>query len=155
MKDIKMADNLTPKEEAFAQKFVELGNASEAYRIAYQVSEDTKQESVWSMASRLLSKHNVSQRVIELQDMHRERHEITIDSLTEELEIARKMAMDGNAASAAVSAIMGKAKLHGLLVVKNEHTGKDGGSIEHTVSKIEHTIIDPNAPSYSEFKQPL
>ena len=26
-----------------------------------------------------------------------------------------------------------------------EHTGKDGGPIEHTVSKIEHTIVDPNA----------
>jgi hypothetical protein len=30
-----MADKLTPKQEAFAQKYVELGNASEAYRFAY------------------------------------------------------------------------------------------------------------------------
>jgi hypothetical protein len=26
-----------------------------------------------------------------------------------------------------------------------EHTGKNGGPIEHAVSKIEHTIVDPNA----------
>jgi phage terminase small subunit len=37
---------------------------------------------------------------------------------------------DEKGASAAVAAVMGKAKLHGLLIEKNEHTGKGGAPIE-------------------------
>jgi hypothetical protein len=52
---------------------------------------------------------------------------VSVDSLTQELEEARKLAMsDEKGASAAVSAIMGKAKLHGLLIDKKQLTGEDG-----------------------------
>lgn len=140
-----MADKLTPKQEAFAQKYVECGNASEAYRFAYDVSEDTKPETIWKEAYLLLGNPKVAPMVEKLQQEHRERHSVTIDMLTAELDEARQLALkDEKGASAAVSATMGKAKLHGLLVDKAEHTGKNGGPIEHTVSKIEHTIVDPN-----------
>jgi hypothetical protein len=43
-----------------------------------------------------------------------------VDSLTAELEEARSVAMAEKQASAAVSATMGKAKLHGLVVDKQE-----------------------------------
>ena len=52
----------------------------------------------------------------ELQEQAAKRHGTTIDSLTAELEKARETEMDTGQVSAAVSAIMGKAKLHGLLV---------------------------------------
>ncbi len=45
---------------------------------------------------------------------------MTVDGLTWELEKARQVAMDARNAAAAVQAIMGKAKLHGLLVDKQE-----------------------------------
>ena len=45
---------------------------------------------------------------------------MTIDGLTDELEAARILAYNNGQASAAVSATMGKAKLHGLLVEKRE-----------------------------------
>jgi len=45
-------------------------------------------------------------------------HSITVDGLTAELEAARAVAMEEKQASAAVSAILGKAKLHGLIVDK-------------------------------------
>ena len=45
---------------------------------------------------------------------------MTVDQLTDQLEKARQVAMDARNAAAAVQAIMGKAKLHGLLVDKQE-----------------------------------
>jgi phage terminase small subunit len=140
-----MADKLTPKQEAFAAAFIETSNASEAYRTAYDVGEDTKPESIWVNASKLLSDAKVAQRVAELQQEHRERHAVTVDMLTAELDQAKELALNIEQPAAMTSAIMGKAKLHGLLVDKAEHTGKNGGPIEHAVSKIEHTIVDPNA----------
>ena len=135
-----MADKLTPKQEAFAAAFIETSNASEAYRTAYDVREDTKPESIWVNASKLLSDAKVAQRVAELQQEHRERHAVTVDSLTLELEEARIVATSEKQGAAMTSATMGKAKLHGLLVEKNEIKA----DLNVQVSKIEHTIIDPN-----------
>ena len=53
------------------------------------------------------------------------RHEISEDSLLEELEQARLAALENQQASAAVAATMGKAKLCGMLVERKE-TGKPG-----------------------------
>jgi phage terminase small subunit len=136
-----MTDKLTPKQEAFAAAFIETSNASEAYRTAYDVGEDTKPESIWVNASKLLSDAKVAQRVAELQQEHRERHSVTVDSLTQELEEARMVATAEGQGAAMTSATMGKAKLHGLLVDKNEIKA----DLNVQVSKIEHTIIDPNA----------
>jgi phage terminase small subunit len=118
---------LTQKQEAFCSAYVETGNASAAYRQAFDVGADTKPETVWSNASRLLADSKVAARVQELRSIAREMAMVSVGSLTEELEQARLKAMaDDKGASAAVSATMGKAKLHGLLVEKTELTGKDG-----------------------------
>lgn len=108
--------DLTAKQEAFALAYVETGNASEAYRRSYDVGADTKPESVWQAASRVLADIKVSSRVKELQQEARDLMLVSVGTLTEELELARIKAMgDEKGASAAVSAIMGKAKLHKLL----------------------------------------
>ena len=122
---------ITAKQEAFSLAYVETGNASEAYRRAYDVRPDTKPESIWREACRILASEIVAARVMELQDAARERAMVTVHGLTAELEEARLLAMtDEKGASAAVSAIMGKAKLHGLLVDKKEHSGPNGGRFE-------------------------
>ncbi|MBZ9807684.1 terminase small subunit [Mesorhizobium sp. ESP-6-2] len=109
-------DGLTQKQDDFALAFVETGNASEAYRRSFDVGEDTKPETIWSEASRLLASPKVSARVQELRDMARDMAMVSVESLTAELEKARSHAMaDPKGAAAAVSAIMGKAKLHKLL----------------------------------------
>lgn len=46
-------EELTPKQEAFAQRFVETGNASEAYRQAYN-AEAMKAETVHRKAKELM-----------------------------------------------------------------------------------------------------
>ena len=58
---------LTPKQNKFAEEYVNTGNASEAYRRAYDVGADTKLETIASKASHLLAEYNISTRVKELQ----------------------------------------------------------------------------------------
>ena len=66
---------LTPKQELFCQHYVDIGNASEAYRLAYNC-EKMKQSSVWSLACRLLDNVKVRSRVEELQQQQAERFKV-------------------------------------------------------------------------------
>lgn len=58
---------LTPKQERFAQVYVQTGNASEAFRQAYDASK-TKPEVVNVKGSQILANGNVMVRVKQLQD---------------------------------------------------------------------------------------
>jgi len=110
---------LTPKQEKFARLYIELSNASEAYRRSYD-AKNMKSESIHVNACKLLADAKVAQRVKELQEMHVKRHMVTVDSLTKELEEARELALRIENPAPAVSATLGKAKLHGLLTDKIE-----------------------------------
>ena len=112
--------NLTPKQEAFALAYVETGNQSEAYRMAYDVGENTKPETVWKRASELMADGAVAGRVSELKAQAAERLMVTVESLTRELDEARVLAKEVANPAAMTGATMGKAKLHGLLVEKQE-----------------------------------
>jgi hypothetical protein len=70
----------------------------------------------------MLAEGKVQARLEELQEQAAKRHGTTIDSLTSELEAARDGAMGTGQFSAAVSATMGKAKLHGLIKPNNDAT---------------------------------
>jgi len=111
---------LTAKQEAFCLAYVETGNASEAYRVAYEVGENTKPETVWKRSSELLAGGAVTGRVAELKAMATERLMVTLESLTAELDEARKLAKEVANPAAMTGATMGKAKLHGLLIEKQE-----------------------------------
>jgi phage terminase small subunit len=113
-----MTKPLTPKQEAFCLKYVECSNASEAYRHAYNVGENTKPETTWVKACELMATGKVSARVFELQKMAQERTMVTIESITKELEEARKLGKKTEQSSAMTAASMGKAKVNGLLVDK-------------------------------------
>ena len=130
---------MTPKQEAFALAYIETGNASEAYRQAYNVN-GKSDNAVHVAASRLLDNAKVSLRVKELQTAHRERHDVTVDSLTKELEDARDLATENKQPAAVVSAVMGKAKIHGLLTDRHEHSGPGGGPIDISSSSEWQTI---------------
>jgi phage terminase small subunit len=67
------------------------------------------------MASEWVRDAEVQLRLETLQAEAAKRHGTTIDSLTSELEAARDGAMGTGQFSAAVSATMGKARLHGLM----------------------------------------
>ncbi len=106
---------LTVKQEKFCQAYVETGNASEAYRMAY-ATDKMKATSINSKAYELLNNGEITVRVAQLQHEHRTKHDITVSELLKELEEARKKALSAETpqASAAVAATMGKARLTGL-----------------------------------------
>ena len=62
---------LTPKQEKFCQLYIELGNASEAYRQAYSCDK-MKPESIHVNAAKLLENTKITLRISELQAEHRE-----------------------------------------------------------------------------------
>src|SRR5262245_38159299 len=73
-----------------------------------------------SNAYRLRENEGVKQYLSELEAQTMKRHEVTIDSLLTELEEARLNAKAAKQPSSEVSAVMGKAKLTGLLVDRQE-----------------------------------
>lgn len=116
---------MTPKQEQFARLYVETGNASEAYRQAYN-TDNMKPETVTNEAYKLLQDPDISAMVDGLKEEARQRHAVTVDDLLSELEQARAAALAAPTpqSSAAVSATMGKAKMLGLLVDKAEIKAK-------------------------------
>ena len=126
----------TEKKEKFAQKFVELGNASDAYRASYNAS-NMKVSTINKRASELLKDGYVTGRIEELREQHAQRHNVTVDSLTEEPEEARGLAIKTEQTSSAVSATMGKAKLHGLLIEKQENL-----NVDLTISEDDKDILE-------------
>lgn len=111
------------RHESFAQALAKGKSAAEAYvEAGYKPSR--------SAASRLSTNVNIERRVAELQGRAAKKVEVTLESLLNELEEARTLAMGEKQTSAAVSATMGKAKLTGLLIEKREHTGRNGGPIQ-------------------------
>ena len=136
-----MADTLTPKQEKFAQKYIETGSAAEAYRLAYD-AENMKPVTIRRKAAELLEHGNVSARIRALQDMHLERHIVSVDSITQELEQARQAALEHRQPGAAVSASMGKAKIHGLVVEKSDVT------LRKPISEMTEAELDAEIAEY-------
>lgn len=133
---------LTPKQENFCRSYIETGNASEAYRQSYSAG-DMKPETVNRSAKELLDNPKIAARVAELLEGHKQRHNVTMDSITTELDEAKALALRVESPSAAVAAIMGKAKLHGLLVEKTELKGSLDTKISGPeVSKADRAILD-------------
>jgi len=120
---------LTPKQEKFAQLYVELGDASEAYRRSYDTSK-MKPASVNRTAKAQVDNVKIAARIATLKESHAKRHAVTVDTLVAELEEARQIALGVPAPSAAVAATMGKAKLLGL------DQQRDTGSAEDAVTAL-------------------
>jgi phage terminase small subunit len=76
---------LRVKQERFLQIFLEKGNASEAYRQAYDVGPDTKPETIHRCAAELLANPKVTPRLEQMRAELRERNAITLDRLVEAL----------------------------------------------------------------------
>ena len=78
-----------------------------------------------AMASRLWASPSMQEYAEEVRAEMREKFMVTVESLTEELEEARKAALgaENPQCGAAVSATMGKAKLYGLDKQLVEHSG--------------------------------
>lgn len=115
---------VTEQQEKFCRAFVEIGNASESYRRAYN-TEKMSPTTVNRKASELLDNGSITARLEQLRQVHAKRHNVTVDSLVAELEEIKRIALKAETpqTSAAVSAVMGKAKLTGLDKQVVEMTG--------------------------------
>jgi phage terminase small subunit len=110
---------LTQKQERFAQVYVETGNASEAYRQAYNVttqSDGTINRNAWN----LLHRSKIERRVNEIRAEHAKRHEINVDSLTERYYEVMALAQAKGDTSTMKAALDSLAKLHGVWVDRSE-----------------------------------
>lgn len=79
-----MSNTLTPKQKHFCLAYIETGNASEAYRLAYS-AENMKPETINVKASELLANGKIAVRVKEIQAEHQKRHDVTMDDILCEL----------------------------------------------------------------------
>ena len=76
-------NKLTPKQRKFAEEYVNTGNASEAYRRAYDVSETTSLDTIKVNSSKLLADTNIILTVKELQKQEAEAFQITRKEVAE------------------------------------------------------------------------
>lgn len=131
---------LTAKQEAFCIAYLETGNASEAYRRAYD-AEKMSATSINRSAKDVIDNPKIASRLAELRAPIVKKAQITVEDLLRELEEARTVAMtcETPQSSAAIAATMGKAKLLGFDKQVVELTGKNGGAI---ITRVERVIID-------------
>jgi phage terminase small subunit len=113
-----MAD-LTAKQASFIAGIISGSTQSDAYRDAYD-AENMTDKQIWEEACKLAATPKVSQRLFEYQKELRERLLVSVESITSELNNARDLAEEEKQPSAMTGAIMGKAKLHGLLIERQE-----------------------------------
>lgn len=129
--------NMTPKQIAFCQAYLETGDASEAWRRSYDASKSNK-NSVNRRGHEMLQHSKVIAYLAEERAHIMARHRITVDDLLSELEEARTAALGADTvqSSAAVSATMSKAKLLGLDKQIIDHQSSDGSMSGHLTFNI-------------------
>jgi phage terminase small subunit len=74
---------LTPKQRKFAEEYVNTGNASEAYRRAYDVGKNTSIDTIKVNSSKMLADTNISLTIKELQIKQANKYEITRKEVAE------------------------------------------------------------------------
>jgi len=119
---------LTVKQENFCLAYMETGNASEAYRRAYN-ADAMKAETVNKRASELMTNGAITGRIEVLRGKVEAKALLTIERLTNDLlRIAKKGEdlAEAPGLSVARASLMDAAKLNGLVVDKKDHSSSDG-----------------------------
>ena len=114
-------NHLTKKQERFAQLYVELGNASEAYRQAYDTSAPAQRVHV--EACGLLKHPKVARRVQDLKDELEER---ALWRRVKSVKVLAEIAEQGEKDSDRVNAVKALNSMHGWDKQTIDHTSSDG-----------------------------
>lgn len=125
---------LTPKQEAFCLELAMSGNASEAYRSAYNAGK-MKPETVSRRAADLVANGKIAARLENLRFDARERSGITLADHLGTLRLLREEARKTGQLSAAITAETNRGKASGLYVERTEISGPGGGPIETVDAK--------------------
>jgi phage terminase small subunit len=113
---------MTPKQERFCLAYIETGNASEAYRSAYNAGK-MKAETIHRNAKALLDNNKVATRLQELRAPAVKAAQITLEQHLADLRRLRDLAEASEKYGPAVTAEMARGKASGLYVDKVEHSG--------------------------------
>ena len=117
---------LTPKQDDFCHKFLELKSASAAYREVYDAA-GSKPETVHRNGTTLLNNSKVATRLDELRAKADQYTEITLEEVSGALRTALDQALDRGQSGAAVAAAMGLGKLGGLVTDRQRIETVDEG----------------------------
>ena len=110
---------LTQKQENFCLAYIETGNASEAYRRAYN-AQRMKPETINRAAKELIDNSKITARIEELRGPVVEAAGITLARHLEELARLRDEARAAGQLSAAINAEISRGKASGLYIDKKE-----------------------------------
>lgn len=106
---------LTEQREIFAREVVRVGVASRAYLLAYKCKPDIRPNTVAKEASKLLAIPAVIRRIEQLRAQAAAKCGVTVETQIVKLEQHREGAMEDGAWGAANQAVMGQARVAGLL----------------------------------------
>ncbi len=107
---------MNPKRQAFVREYaVSRNGLQSAIRAGYS------EKTAGQIANNLLKILEVKEALAELEAKHADQCGVTIENLTREIEKDREQARQLGQPSAAISASMGIAKLHGLVVDRAEN----------------------------------
>jgi phage terminase small subunit len=114
--------NLTLKQERFCLVYMETGNATEAYRQAYDVS-GMKPASINRKAKEMLDNGNISARLLALRAPAIKKAQISLETHLKALQDLRDAAAAYAQYSAAITAETNRGKASGLYTEKVDVTG--------------------------------
>ena len=124
---------LTPKQEAFCLAYIETGNASEAYRRAYD-ARNMNENSINRKAKELIDNVKITARLQEIRKPAVERAQITLETHLADLKSLRDKADSAEKFGPAIAAEIARGKASGLYVEKVEHSGDPDKPIKHDVT---------------------
>ena len=108
---------LTPKQEAFCIAYIETGNATEAYRRAYEPTTN-KEATLNRSAKALVDNPKIASRVSELRAPVIEAAQLTLESHLEELKRLRDAALSAEKYGPAINAEVARGRASGFYVEK-------------------------------------
>lgn len=104
---------LTPKQETFCLEYLKTGNASEAYRLAYD-AKAMKENTINRNAHQLLKNNKITARIDELKGPAIKKAQMTLESHLEDLLMLRKKAEEEGKLDAAIRAEIARGKHSGV-----------------------------------------
>jgi phage terminase small subunit len=138
---MKPARKLTPKQEAFCLAYTKTGNASEAYRQAYDASEMSA-AAVEVEASRLLNHPKVTLRLASVQEKEEVKALLSLEEHMQQLRELRDRAVALGQMSAAIRAEVKRGELRGFYVMQVE-SGVIGEFADWSDEELEAFINSP------------
>lgn len=114
---------MTQKQENFCAAYIETGNASEAYRKAYN-ADGMKPETVNRKAKELLDNGKITARLEELRKPVAESAQITLSQHLSKLEELRELAKEEGKYGPAIQAEIARGKAAGLYVERSHIDGE-------------------------------